>query len=165
MAKLEFEVRLRPEVKLLIDRVNELIEQDVAQLRERVNGVLNEIDYNPTNTLLVKDMDKLLKRIVPSGIGDVELVNCNVSVHGVDDEVHINGFVKFNTPQYIGNSRNTIDVSVAVSREIAEWYLTWLKDHEIIEEILTEKRNYGFRLMFGFRDFSSKATITHEVRI
>ena len=30
MAKLEFEVRLRPEVKLLIDRVNELIEQDVA---------------------------------------------------------------------------------------------------------------------------------------
>lgn len=165
MAKLEFEVRLRPEVKLLIDRVNELIEDDVTRLRERINGVLREIDYNQTDILLAKDMNELLRRVVLSRIGDVELVNCNVSVHGVDDEVHINGFVKFNTPQYIGNSRNTIDVSVAVSREIAEWYLTWLKDHEIIEEILTEKRNYGFRLMFGFRDFSSKATITNEVKI
>lgn len=165
MEKLEFKVVLRPEVKLLIDRVNELIEDDVTRLRERINGVLREIDYNQTDILLAKDMNELLRRVVPSRIGDVELVNYNVSVHGVDDEVHINGFVKFNTPQYIGNSRNTIDVSVAVSREIAEWYLTWLKDHEIIEEILTEKRNYGFRLMFGFRDFSSKATITHEVKI
>ena len=165
MEKLEFKVVLRPEVKLLIDRVNELIEDDVTRLRERINGVLREIDYNQTDILLAKDMNELLRRVVPSRIGDVELVDCNVSVHGVDDEVHINGFVKFNTPQYIGNSRNTIDVSVAVSREIAEWYLTWLKDHEIIEEILTEKRNYGFRLMFGFRDFSSKATITHEVKI
>lgn len=163
MSKLEFEVILRPEIKLLIDRVNELIEQDVAQLRERIDGVLGEIDYNRTDVLLTKDMSELLGRIVPSRIGGVELVDCNVNVRGVDDEVRINGFVKFNTPHYIGNSRNTIDVSVATSREIAEWYLTWLREHEIIEEILTEKRNYGFRLMFGFRDFSSKATITHEV--
>lgn len=112
MAKLEFEVRLRPEVKLLIDRVNELIEQDVAQLRERVNGVLKEIDYNPTNNLLVKDMDKLLKRIVPSGVGEVELVDCDVTVHDGGDDIWITGLVKFNTPQHVGKTGNTINVSV-----------------------------------------------------
>lgn len=163
MAKLEFEVRLRPEVKLLIDRVNELIEQDVAQLRERVNGVLKEIDYNPTNNLLVKDMDKLLKRIVPSGVGEVELVDCDVTVHDGGDDIWITGLVKFNTPQHVGKTGNTINVSVPTSRELAEWYLTWLRNYEIIEEILTTKRNYGFRLMFGFRDFDSKATITQGV--
>lgn len=164
MSQLEFEVVLKPEVKLLIDRVNDLIENDVARLRERINSVLGEIDYNKTDILLAKDMNEILGRIVPSRIGSVELVDCDVTVRGVDDEIHINGFVKFNTPQYIGNSGNTIDVSVAASREMAEWYLTWLRDHEIFEEILTERRNYGFRLMFGFRDFSSKATISQEVQ-
>ena len=163
MTKLEFEVVLKPEVKLLIDRVNDLIEDDVARLRERIDGVLGEINYNKTDILLAKDMSELLGRIVPSRVGDVELVDCDVTVRGFDDGVHINGCVKFNTPQYMVNSGNTIDVSVAASREIAEWYLTWLRDHEIIEEILTEKRNYGFRLMFVFRDFSSRATITREV--
>ena len=163
MAKLEFEVRLRPEVKLLIDRVNELIEKDVTQLRERINGVLKEIDYNPTSNLLVNDMDKLLKRIVPSGIGEVELLYCEIIVNDGGDDVCITGLVKFDTPQYVGKTGNTINVSVPVSRELAEWYLTWLRNHEIIEEILTTKRNYGFRLMFGFGDFDSKATITHGV--
>ena len=163
MAKLEFEVRLRPEVKLLIDRVNELIEKDVTQLRERINGVLKEIDYNPTSNLLVNDMDKLLKRIVPSGIGEVELSCCEIIVNDGGDDVCITGLVEFNTPQYVGKTGNTINVSVSTSRELAEWYLTWLRNHEIIEEILTTKRNYGFRLMFGFRDFDSKATSTHGV--
>ena len=163
MAKLEFEVRLRPEVKLLIDHVNELIEQDVTLLRERINGVLKEIDYNPTSNLLVNDMDKLLKRIVPSGIGEVELSYCEVIVNDGGDDVYIAGLVEFNTPQYVGKTGNTINVSVPTSRELAEWYLTWLRNHEIIEAILTTKRNYGFRLMFGFRDFDSKATITHGV--
>lgn len=161
MAKLEFEVRLRPEVKLLIDRVNELIEKDVTQLRERINGVLEEIDYNPTSNLLVNDMDKLLKRIVPSGIGEVELLYCEIIVNDGGDDVCITGLVEFDTPQYVGKTGNTINVSVPASRELAEWYLTWLRNHEIIEEILTTKRNYGFRLMFGFGDFDSKATITH----
>lgn len=163
MAKLEFEVRLRPEVKLLIDRVNELIEKDVTQLRERINGVLKEIDYNPTSNLLVNDMDKLLKRIVPSGIGEVELLYCEIIVNDGGDDVCITGLVEFDTPQYVGKTGNTINVSVLASRELAEWYLTWLRNHEIIEEILTTKRNYGFRLMFGFGDFDSKATITHGV--
>lgn len=163
MAKLEFEVRLRPEVKLLIDRVNELIEKDVTQLRERINGVLKEIDYNPTSNLLVNDMDKLLKRIVPSGIGEVELLYCEIIVNDGGDDVCITGLVEFDTPQYVGKTGNTINVSVPASRELAEWYLTWLRNHEIIEEILTTKRNYGFRLMFGFGDFDSKATITHGV--
>ena len=163
MAKLEFEVRLRPEVKLLIDRVNELIEKDVTHLRERINGVLKEIDYNPTSNLLVNDMDKLLKRIVPSGIGEVELLYCEIIVNDGGDDVCITGLVEFDTPQYVGKTGNTINVSVPASRELAEWYLTWLRNHEIIEEILTTKRNYGFRLMFGFGDFDSKATITHGV--
>lgn len=163
MAKLEFEVRLRPEVKLLIDRVNELIEKDVTQLRERINGVLKEIDYNPTSNLLVNDMDKLLKRIVPSGIGEVELLYCEIIVNDGGDDVCITGLVEFDTPQYVGKTGNTINVSVPASRELAGWYLTWLRNHEIIEEILTTKRNYGFRLMFGFGDFDSKATITHGV--
>lgn len=163
MAKLEFEVRLRPEVKLLIDRVNELIEKDVTQLRERINGVLKEIDYNPTSNLLVNDMDKLLKRIVPSGIGEVELLYCEIIVNDGGDDVCITGLVEFDTPQYVGKTGNTINVSVLASRELAEWYLTWLRNHEIIEEILTTKRNCGFRLMFGFGDFDSKATITHGV--
>lgn len=163
MSKLEFEVRLRPEVKLLIDRVNELIEKDVTQLRERINGVLKEIDYNSTSNLLVNDMDKLLKRIVPSGIGEVELLYCEIIVNDGGDDVCITGLVEFNTPQYVGKTGNTINVSVPTSRELAEWYLTWLRNHEIIEEILTTKRNYGFRLMFGFGDFDSKATITHGV--
>ena len=163
MAKLEFEVRLRPEVKLLIDRVNELIEKDVTQLRERINGVLKEIDYNPTSNLLVNDMDKLLKRIVPSGIGEVELLCCEIIVNDGGDDVCITGLVEFDTPQYVGKTGNTINVSVPASRELAEWYLTWLRNHEIIEEILTTKRNYGFRLMFGFNDVDSEATITYGV--
>lgn len=163
MAELGFEVVLRTDVRLLIDRLDESIEQDVALLRERINGVLKEIDYNPTSNLLVNDMDKLLKRIVPSGIGEVELSYCEVIVNDGGDDVYITGLVEFNTPQYVGKTGNTINVSVPTSRELAEWYLTWLRNHEIIEAILTTKRNYGFRLMFGFRDFDSKATITHGV--
>ena len=163
MAKLEFEVRLRPDVRLLIDRVDESIEQEVYELNLRIEDFINNLDYEDTCLLLVEDMDDVLEQIVPSRLGDVELIDCNVGIRPSNTELSVTGFVGFDTPQYIGKTGNTVDVSAETVRVLSQWYMTWLMHHEFMEELLNEKHSFGFSLMVGFQDVDSEAIITHGV--
>lgn len=163
MAKLEFEVRLRPDVRLLIDRVDESIEQEVYELNLRIEDFINNLDYEDTCLLLVEDMDDVLEQIVPSRLGDVELIDCNVGIRPSNTELSVTGFVGFDTPQYIGKTGNTVDASAETVRVLLQWYMTWLMNHEFMEELLNEKHSFGFSLMVGFQDVDSEAIITHGV--
>lgn len=163
MSKLEFEVRLRPDVRLLIDRVDESIEQEVYELNQRIEKFIKNLDYDDTCLMLVEDMDDVLEQIVPSRFGVVELTDCNVGIRPSNTELSITGFVGFDTPQYIGKTGNTVDVSAETVRVLSQWYMTWLMNHEFVEDILNEKHSFGFSLMVGFQDIDSEATITHGV--
>lgn len=163
MSKLEFEVRLRPDVRLLIDRVDESIEQEVYELNQRIEKFIKNLDYDDTCLMLVEDMDDVLEQIVLSRLGNVELVDCNVGIRPSNTELSITGFVGFDTPQYIGKTGNTVDVSAETVRVLSQWYMTWLMNHEFVEDILNEKHSFGFSLMVGFQDIDSEATITHGV--
>lgn len=163
MSKLEFEVRLRPDVRLLIDRVDESIEQEVYELNQRIEKFIKNLDYDDTCLLLVEDMDDVLEQIVPSRFGDVELIDCNVGIRPSDTELNITGIVGFNMLQYIGKTGNTVDVSAETVRVLSQWYMTWLMNHEFMEELLNEKYSFGFSLMVGFNDVDSEAIITHGV--
>lgn len=46
MAELGFEVVLRPDVRLLIDRVDESIEQEVYELNQKIERRSREVDYS-----------------------------------------------------------------------------------------------------------------------
>lgn len=163
MSKLEFELRLRPDVRLLIDRVDESMEQEVYELNQRINDFIKKLDYDDTCLLLVEDMDDVLEQIVPSRFGAVELIDCNVGIRPSDTELCVTGFVGFDTLQYIGKTGNTVDVSAETVRVLSQWYMTWLMNHEFMEELLNEKHSFGFSLMVGFQDIDSEATITHGV--
>lgn len=165
MSKLEFEVRLRPDVRLLIDRVDESIEQEVYELNQRIEKFIKNLDYDDTCLMLVEDMDDVLEQIVPSRFGVVELTDCNVGIRPSNTELSITGFVGFDTPQYIGKTGNTVDVSAETVRVLSQWYMTWLMNHEFVEDILNEKHSFGFSLMVGFQDIDSEATITHGVQL
>lgn len=163
MAELGFEVVLIPDVRLLIDRVDGSIEQEVYELNLRIEDFINNLDYEDTCLLLVEDMDDVLEQIVPSRLGDVELIDCNVGIRPSNTELSVTGFVGFDTPQYIGKTGNTVDVSAETVRVLSQWYMTWLMNHEFMEELLNEKHSFGFSLMVGFQDVDSEATITHGV--
>lgn len=163
MSKLEFEVRLKPDVRLLIDRVDESIEQEVYELNQRIEDFIKKLDYDDTCLLLVEDMDDVLEQIVPSRLGAVELVDCNVGIRPSNTELSITGFVGFDTPQFIGKTGNTVDVSADTVRVLSQWYMTWLMNHGVMEDILNEKHSFGFSLMVGFQDIDSEAIITHGV--
>lgn len=163
MAKLEFELVLRPDVRLLIDRVDESIEQEVYELNQRIEAFIKKLDYDDTCLLLVEDMDDVLEQIVPSRFGVVELTDCNVGIRPSDIELRVTGIVGFDMLQYIGKTGNTVDVSAETVRVLSQWYMTWLMNHEFMEELLNEKHSFGFSLMVGFQDVDSEAIITHGV--
>lgn len=163
MSKLEFEVRLRPDVRLLIDRVDESIEQEVYELNQRIEKFIKNLDYDDTCLMLVEDMDDVLEQIVPSRFGVVELTDCNVGIRPSDTELRVTGIVGFDMLQYTGKTGNTVDVSAETVRVLSQWYMTWLMNHEFMEELLNEKHSFGFSLMVGFQDVDSEAIITHGV--
>ena len=160
MAKLEFNVVLKPNLRLLIDRLDALIEDEVHELSNRVKRKTNEIDYKNLGDSLSIEMESILNEVVLSRYGETEMIECNVSVVKVGEHTHIVGTVEFNTPNYVIHGSTKEDVSYKLAESLANWYSNGREVIDVLEELIKSQRTFRYSIMFGYGIQESEAFIT-----
>lgn len=160
MAKLEFEVRLRPDVRLLIDRVDESIEQEVYELNQKIERRSREVDYSNASKSLENDIQSILSDVLPTRYGNVELVECHTGVVEDRGNIYVTGVVKFNTPNYVFHRSTKEDVSSKLASSVAKWFMGRVELREIIQELINSEQTFGYRIMSGYQIQESECLIT-----
>ena len=98
MAELGFEVVLRPDIILLIDRLDESIEDEVNELRQKIERRKREVDYSSASKSLKNDIQSILSDVLPTRYGNAELVECHTGVVEDGGNIYVTGVVKFKAP-------------------------------------------------------------------
>lgn len=160
MAELGFEVVLRPDLRLLIDRLDESIEDEVYELRKNAEKRIKEVDYSNASTLLKNDMESILKNVLPTRYGNVELLECHTGVVEDGGNIYVTGVVKFDTPNYVFNSSTKEDVSSKLSSCLAKWFASRVEVRDIIHELINSKQSFGYKILSGYSIRESEAFIT-----
>ena len=160
MAELGFEVVLRPDVRLLIDRVDESIEQEVYELNQKIERRSREVDYSNASKSLENDIQSILSDVLPIRYGNVELVECHTGVVEDRGNIYATGVVKFNTPNYVLNRSTKEDVSSKLASSVAKWFTGRVELREIIQELINSEQIFGYRIMSGYQILESEAFIT-----
>lgn len=160
MAELGFEVVLRPDVRLLIDRVDESIEQEVYELNQKIERRSGEVDYSNASKSLENDIQSILSDVLPTRYGNVELVECHTGVVEDRGNIYVTGVVKFNTPNYVLHRCTKEDVSSKLASSVAKWFMGRVELREIIQELINSEQTFGYRIMSGYQIQESEAFIT-----
>ena len=160
MAELGFEVVLRPDLRLLIDRVDESIEDEVYELRKTVERKINEVDYSSASKSLKNDIESIVKNGLPTRYGTIEFVECHTGVVEDDGNIYVTGVVKFNTPNYVFHRSTKEDVSSKLASSVAKWFMGRVELREIIQELINSEQTFGYRIMSGYQIQESEAFIT-----
>ena len=160
MAELGFEVVLRPDLRLLIDRLDESIEDEVYELNQKVERRSREVNYSNASKSLKNDIESILKDVLPTRYGNVELVECHTGVVEDGWNIYVTGVVKFDTPNYVFHRSNKEDVSSELASNVAKWFTSRVELREIIQELIESKQTFGYRIMSGYQIQESEAFIT-----
>lgn len=160
MAELGFEVVLRPDIMLLIDRLDESIEDEVNELRQKIERRKREVDYSSASKSLKNDIQSILSDVLPTRYGNVELVECRTGVVEDRGNIYVTGVVKFNTPNYVFHRSTKEDVSSKLASSVAKWFTGRVELREIIQELINSEQTFGYRIMSGYQILESEAFIT-----
>ena len=160
MAELGFEVVLRPDLRLLIDRLDESIEDEVYKLNQKVERRSREVNYSNASKSLKNDIESILKDVLPTRYGNVELVECHTGVVEDGGNIYVTGVVNFDTPNYVFHRSNKEDVSSELASNVAKWFTSRVELREIIQELIESKQTFGYRIMSGYQIQESEAFIT-----
>lgn len=162
MAELGFEVVLRPDVRLLIDRVDESIEQEVYELNQKVERRSREVDYSNASKSLKNNIQSILSDVLPTRYGNMELVECHTGVVEDRGNIYVTGVVKFNTPNYVFHRSTKEDVSSKLASSLAKWFMGRIELREIIQELINSEQTFGYRIMSGYQILESEAFVTGD---
>lgn len=160
MAELGFEVVLRPDVRLLIDRLDESIEDEVYELNQKIARRSREVDYSNASKSLTNDIQSILSDVLPTRYGNVELVECHAGVVKDRGNIYVTGVVKFNTPNYVFHRSTKEDVSSKLASNVVKWFMGRVEFREIIQELINSEQTFGYRIMSGYQILESEAFIT-----
>ena len=160
MAELGFEVVLRPDLRLLIDRVDESIEDEVYELRKTAERKINEVDYSSVSKSLKNEIDSIMRDVLPTRYGNVELVECHTGVVEDGGNIYVTGVVKFNTPNYVFHRSTKEDVSSKLADSLAKWCTGRVEVRDIIQELINSEHTFRYSIMFGYSIRESEAFIT-----
>jgi hypothetical protein len=160
MAELGFEVVLRPDVRLLIDRLDESIEDEVYELNQKIARRSREVDYSNASKSLTNDIQSILSDVLPTRYGNVELVECHAGVVEDRGNIYVTGVVKFNTPNYVFHRSTKEDVSSKLASNVVKWFMGRVEFREIIQELINSEQTFGYRIMSGYQILESEAFIT-----
>ena len=160
MAELGFEVVLRPDLRLLIDRVDESIEDEVYELRKTAEIKINDVDYSSVSKSLKNDIESIVKNVLPTRYGTIEFVECHTGVVEDGGNVYVTGVVKFNTPNYVFHRSTKEDVSSKLADSLAKWCTGRVEVRDIIQELINSEHTFRYSIMFGYSIRESEAFIT-----
>lgn len=160
MAELGFEVVLRPDVRLLIDRVDESIEQEVYELNQKIERRSREVDYSNASKSLKNDIESIVKNVLPTRYGTIEFVECHTGVVEDDGNIYVTGVVKFNTPNYVFHRSTKEDVSSKLADSLVKWCTSRVEVRDIIQELINSEHTFRYSIMFGYSIRESEAFIT-----
>lgn len=160
MAELGFEVVLRPDLRLLIDRVDESIEDEVYELRKTAERKINEVDYSSASKSLKNDIESIVKNVLSTRYGTIEFVECHTGVVEDDGNIYVTGVVKFNTPNYVFHHSTKEDVSSKLADSLVKWCTSRVEVRDIIQELINSEHTFRYSIMFGYSIRESEAFIT-----
>lgn len=160
MAELGFEVVLRPDVRLLIDRVDESIEQEVYELNQKIERRSREVDYSNASKSLENDIQSILSDVLPTRYGNVELVECHTGVVSDNGKIYITGVVMFNTPNYVFHRSTKEDVSSKLASSLAKWFMSRVEMRDTVQELIKSEQTFRYSILSGYSVQESEAFIT-----
>ena len=159
MAELGFEVVLIPDVRLLIDRLDESIEDEVNELRQKIEGRKREVDYSNASKSLANDIQSILSDVLPTRYGNVELVECHTGVVEDRGNIYVTGVVKFNTPNYVFHRSTKEDVSSKLASSVVKWFMGRVEFREIIQELINSEQTLGIASCQGIKFKNRKLSL------
>lgn len=160
MAELGFEVVLRPDLRLMIDRLDESVEDEVYELRKTAERKINEVDYSNASKSLKNDIESIVKNVLPTRCGTIEFVECHTGVVEDGGNIYVTGVVKFNTPNYVFHRSTKEDVSSKLANSLVKWCTGRVEVRDIIQELINSEHTFGYSIMFGYSIRESEAFIT-----
>ena len=160
MAELGFEVVLRPDLRLLTDRLDESIEDEVYELRKNIERKVKEIDYNDASKSLTNDIKSILSEVLPTRYGKVDLVECHTGVVEDSGNIYVTGVVKFNTPSYIFHHSTKEDVSSKLASSLVKWFTKRVEMRDVVKELIESKQTFNYSIMSGYMIIEEEAFIT-----
>ena len=160
MAELGFEVVLRPDLRLLTDRLDESIEDEVYELRKNINRKVKEIDYNDASKSLTNDIESILSEVLPTRYGKVDLVGCHTVVVEDGGKIYVTGVVNFNTPSYIFHHSTKEDVSSKLASSLVKWFTRRVEMRDVVQELIESKQTFNYSIMSGYMIVEEEAFVT-----
>ena len=159
MAELGFEVVLRPDLRLMIDRLDESIEDEVYELRKHAEKRMNDVNYDSASKSLKNNIESIMRDVLPTRYGNVELVECHTGVVEDSGKIYVTGVVKFNTPNYVFHRSTKEDVSSKLADSLAKWFTSRVELEDIIQELVNLEQTFRYGIMFGYNIQESEAFI------
>lgn len=160
MAELGFEVVLRPDVRLMIDRLDESIEDEVSELRKTIERKINEVDYSSAGKLLKNDVESILRDVLPTRYGNVELVECHTGVVSDGGKIYVTGVMMFNTPNYVFHRSTKEDVSSKLASSLSKWFMNRVEMRDAVQELIKSEQPFRYSILSGYSVQESEAFIT-----
>ena len=160
MAELGFEVVLRPDLRLLTDRLDESIEDEVYELRKNIERKVKEIGYNDASKSLTNDIESILSEVLPTRYGKVDLVECHTGVVEDNGNIYVTGVVNFNTPNYVFHHSTKEDVSSKLASSLVKWFTRRVEMRDVVQELIESKQTFNYSIMSGYLIIEEEAFIT-----
>lgn len=163
MVECGFEVVLRPDVRLLCEapeNADESFYEQAQALNECLQSEAFEINYENTRQELLKDINTIIRDVLPTRYGKVIFIESNVGVSVDNGKIYITGVVYFDMPNYVLHRSTKEDVSSKLADKLVEWYTDRSELHDILQEVVDTHQPFDYMVLAGYEILESEAFIT-----